>query len=101
MNFNIGLERKREQAMWYVSWLEKPKTSSDEAGGRKAETIAHGNWKGDRLAFLKITGISCLVEVSRRFYFAIGPVIFIHHAEHTCHQACQQKAVHFASIVEI
>ena len=57
MNFNIGLEGKRQQAMWYVSCPEKPKTSAED-GERKTETIAHGSWKGERLAFLKITGMS-------------------------------------------
>ena len=56
MNFNVGLEHKREQSMWYVSCLEKLKTASMSNSQVKTETIAHGNWKGERMAFLKITG---------------------------------------------
>ena len=56
MNFNVGLEHKRQQSMWYVSCLEKLKTASMSNSQVKTETIAHGNWKGERMAFLKITG---------------------------------------------
>ena len=58
MNFIIGQERKREQSMWYVSILERLRASSVGGSENKAETIAHGNWKGERFAFLKITGNS-------------------------------------------
>ena len=63
MNFNIGLERKRDpkQAMWYVPCREKPKTNSVEDSERKVETIAHGKWKGERMAFLKVTGKCCIL----------------------------------------
>lgn len=55
MNHNIGLARNSGQAMWYVSWGSK-----DSADGMddkaKVGTIAHGKWKGERMAFLKVTG---------------------------------------------
>lgn len=56
MNFNVGLEHKRQNAMWYVPYRDKSKAASMEKNEKKMETIAHGKWKGERFAFLKITG---------------------------------------------
>ena len=61
MNHNIGLARNSGQAMWYVSWGSKDSVEGmdDKA---KVGTIAHGKWKGERMAFLKITG-ECKVSL--------------------------------------
>ncbi len=50
-----GPEEAGKTAMWYVKDTVKTLTmSSDDSG--KISTIAHGKWKGERVAFLKVTG---------------------------------------------